>query len=394
MPKRGLLSSIPPWARVLLVFGFLYVFLLGIGAMGGGFKTIGKGYTKELLGSAEHPLVALFIGILATTLVQSSSTTTSMVVALVAVGQIQYSAGVFMVMGANVGTTVTNTLVSLGHIRHSAEYKRAFAAATVHDFFNLIVLCVLFPIEWATSFLDKLASGAAEGFQNVGGTKLASPIKKITKPVINELKAMCEGLADWANSLFGTDFFGSGGGILVIVGILLTFLALVLLVKTLKTLMVEKLENLFDRVIFRSPFRGLMFGIALTILVQSSSITTSVAVPLVGAGILTIRQVLAYTMGANIGTTVTAVLASLAALAAVDASDPAAFKKAFLGVELAFHHVLFNIIGVAGLWWFREIPIRIAEAFATIAMRNRLIPLVYILVVFYIIPFVVVILAR
>ena len=62
-----------------------------------------------------------------------------------------------MVMGANVGTTVTNTIVSLGHITRSSEYERAFAAATVHDFFNILVTCVLFPLEVAFGMLEKSA---------------------------------------------------------------------------------------------------------------------------------------------------------------------------------------------------------------------------------------------
>ena len=176
--------------------------------------------------------------------------------------------------------------------------------------------------------------------------------------------------------------------------ILTTFVGLVMMVKLLKSIMVSRLENLFDRVLFRSPAMSLVFGLFLTILVQSSSITTSVAVPLVGAGIITIAQVLPYTMGANIGTTMTALIASLAAIASVDSGDTAGFEKAALGLVLAFHHVLFNVMGVAVLWWIRWIPIRIAEAFASIAMRNRLFPLVYIIVVFYVLPFVIVLLGR
>ena len=158
--------------------------------------------------------------------------------------------------------------------------------------------------------------------------------------------------------------------------------------------MIEKLENLFDRVIFKSAGRGLAFGFLLTVLVQSSSITTSIAVPLVGAGVLTIWQVMPYTMGANIGTTITALIASLAALAAADVADTAAYTQAFLGLELAFHHVLFNVIGVAIVWWIRGIPIKMAQIFSVIAMRNKLIPLFYIIIVFYLIPFLVVLLGR
>jgi len=167
----------------------------------------------------------------------------------------------------------------------------------------------------------------------------------------------------------------------------MTFAALIFLVKTLKSIMVTRLEKFFDRLLFKTPYRALVFGLLLTMLVQSSSITTSVAVPLVGAGILTVRQILPYTMGANVGTTVTTLLAALAALAAAGAGE---LETAMLGVRLAFFHALFNVLGVVMLWPFQRIPAAMAMGFAGLALRNRLIPLVYILLTFYVAPFLVV----
>ena len=117
-------------------------------------------------------------------------------------------------------------------------------------------------------------------------------------------------------------------------------------------------------------------------------------VPLVGAGILTIRQVFPYTMGANIGTTVTALLASLGALAAVKGNDADGLRLAMLSLHLAFFHVLFNIVGVALVWPFRRLPIAMAEGFARLAVWNRFFPLVYIVLMFFVIPFLVVWLGR
>jgi solute carrier family 34 (sodium-dependent phosphate cotransporter) len=377
MNARGRLEQMPGWAKGLLVAGALYLFLAGIGGMGAGFKAMGTDFTQELLAKRGAPLVSLFIGILGTTLVQSSSTSTSIAVALVATGAIPFQSAIYMVMGANVGTTVTNTIVSLGHITRSSEYQRAFAAATVHDFFNVIVLCVLFPVEVYTGVLDTLAEGCTAAFQGVGGLRLADPIKTVTAPAVKLLET-------------ATAATGAGGWLLVVASVGLTFLGLVTLVKALRVLVLEKLENLFDRLLFRTPYRALGFGVLLTVLVQSSSITTSVGVPLVGAGVLNIRQVFPYTMGANIGTTVTALLASLAAVAA---APPGLREQAVLGVTLAFHHVLFNLFGVALVWFVRELPVRMAEGFAALTMRSRLIPVVYIVVTFYVLPFTVVWLA-
>jgi sodium-dependent phosphate cotransporter len=374
------LGRLPTPVKVLLVATTLYLFLVGIGAMSASFKLMGKDYTEQLLGSHAGPLVSLFIGILATTLVQSSSTTTSIVVGMVAAGVIPFHSAVYMVMGANVGTTVTNTIVSIGHITRTAEYERAFAAATVHDFFNLLVLLVLFPLEVKTGVLDWMAGNASDLFVGAGGTKLADPIKAATKPTISLLR-------DAAESLAG----GAAGVVLLVFAILLTFGMIFSLVKLLKSIMVARVENLFDRVLFRSAYSSLVFGLLLTVFVQSSSITTSLAIPLVGAGVLTISQVMPYTMGANIGTTMTALMASLAALAAAEAGE---HETALLGLRLAFHHVLFNVAGVAMMWKLRWLPIRIAEGFALLTLWNRLIPLIYIAFTFYLLPLLIILIGR
>ena len=119
------------WLRVFGVFFFLYVFLVGIGGMGKAFELMGEDAMKGILATKRGPFLSLMIGILATTLVQSSSMTTSMLVTLVAVsgpGALPMDQATYMIMGANLGTTVTNTLVSLGHITRSGEYP------TVHLF--------------------------------------------------------------------------------------------------------------------------------------------------------------------------------------------------------------------------------------------------------------------
>ncbi len=362
--------------KLFVLLATLYLFLIGIGAMSGAFKSMGKGFSESLFAGDSRPFVALFIGILATTLVQSSSTTTSIIVGAVAGGVLPFDSAVYMVMGANLGTTVTNTIVSLGHITRSNEYQRAFAAATVHDFFNLLALAVLFPLQMATGVLTWLSHGATDVFKSVGGTVLSSPLKAITKPSIDLLEDI-------------VDATGGGPVALAIVSLLITFAMLIMMVKVLKSLVLAKLENLFDRIIFKTAIRGLVFGMLMTVLVQSSSITTSIAIPLVGAGVLTIAQIFPYTMGANIGTTITSLLAGLAALAA-GGDDP----KAILGVQIAFAHFFFNSVAVAIFWKIQWIPIAIANAFSNLALRNRAIPIVYIIVTFYLIPFLVVFFGR
>ncbi|MDH4280540.1 MAG: Na/Pi symporter, partial [Acidimicrobiia bacterium] len=147
----------PGPVRAVLVFALIYLFLVGVSMLEAGIKDMGAETQEQLFAPVNNPLAGLFIGILGTVLVQSSSASTSVIVGLVASQALGLEQAVPMIMGANIGTTVTNTLVSLGHIRASAEFKRAFAAATVHDFFNLFAVAILLPLELATGLISGIA---------------------------------------------------------------------------------------------------------------------------------------------------------------------------------------------------------------------------------------------
>jgi sodium-dependent phosphate cotransporter len=153
----------------------------------------------------------------------------------------------------------------------------------------------------------------------------------------------------------------------------LLFLALNRIVKILKSLVLTKVEVFFDTYIFKTALRSLLLGLMLTALVQSSSITTSLIIPLAGAGILSLRQIFPYTLGANVGTTVTALLAALAI------GRPEA-------VTIALAHVFFNIFGIIVIWPIRLIPLNLATRFSILAMKNRYLPILFVATVFFLIP--------
>jgi len=371
-PSPGASVSKPFWKETLprLVFLalILYGFLVSIGMLGKAFQLFGGGVVDDLIESASTPLVGLFVGILATTLIQSSSTTTSLVVALVGSGAMPVATAIPMVLGANIGTSVTNTLVSLGHISRGREFYRAFSASTVHDFFNIMAVAILFPLQLLTNFLGIFSSLLAELFQKVGGLTFTSPLKIFTEPAV---KAAVAALGDhpW---------------MLMLASMVLLFGSLRYLVIILKTLVMTKVETLFELVIFKNAARAMLFGMAVTILVQSSSITTSIVVPLAGAGILTLRQIFPYTLGANVGTTVTAMLASLAV-------------GEISAVTVAFAHLLFNLSGILLIWpipAIREIPLALARWLANASSRSRWIPLLYVFFAFYLIPFLIILILR
>ena len=134
------LNAWPKWLRWLLLLVLVFAMLTAVGLIGGGFKTATQEHAKALFEFASNPFLGLIIGMVCTALIQSSSTVSSIIVAMVA-GGLPITIAVPMMMGANIGTSITNTIVSLGHISDKNEFQRAFNAATIHDFFN--VMCVL-----------------------------------------------------------------------------------------------------------------------------------------------------------------------------------------------------------------------------------------------------------
>ena len=207
-------NTVKTLSKVLSVAVLLYLFLVSVGLMGSALKGYGKGFAAQLIETTSNPFIGLFIGILATSLIQSSSTTTSIVVGMVASNVLTVHNAIPIIMGANIGTTVTNTLVSLGHVSRRDEFRRAISAATVHDFFNLICVAFLFPLEQATGYLEKLAGLMKDAFKGVGGIKFTSPVKLATEPVVHLI-------SDAAGRISGSKLISCT--IMLIISVLLLF---------------------------------------------------------------------------------------------------------------------------------------------------------------------------
>ena len=355
------------------VIALVYLLITAVGTISSGFKTATGGQAKELFAFATNPILGLLIGTMATALIQSSSTVTSIIVALVA-GGLPITIAVPMVMGANIGTTITNTIVSLGHVRDKEEFQRAFAAATVHDFFNLLSVLIFLPLEIMFGFLEKLGLYMASFL--VGGESMSLKgfnfIKAAYKPVVNVFKDAAHILPHPFDGIF-----------MIVLGIVLIFIAILYMGRILKKLMVGKAKEFLHAAIGRGPVTGILSGTGVTVLVQSSSTTTSLMVPLAGSGVLSLRQIYPFTLGANIGTTVTALLAATAI----------AGDKALFALAIALIHFAYNIVGcilIYGLPPLRVLPIYGAEWLAGMATKNKLYALAYVLGVFFIIPGVIV----
>ena len=342
-----------------------------------------------------------------------------------------------IIMGANTGTSVTNTIVSMGHVKQRDEFRRAFAGATVHDLFNWLSVLVLLPVEvitnhiFGSSYLYYASNSIthAMGIKNKQGTKVEF-LKKITKPLTSLIiqidKKVIQRIAEgkevskdeslikyWCksskvfnktlNSVISVPekkckflFHDTGlndtvvGIILLVLSIFLLCFCLICIVKLLHSMLIGNLALVFKRTInavFPGPFKYLTgyFAIfvwtGMTMLVQSSSIFTSALTPLVGIGIVSIERIYPLTLGANIGTTGTAILASLASSSNFQAA-----------LQISLCHLLFNLSGIA-IWYpvpfMRRVPIKCAKKLGNTTAEYRWFAIIYLLFCFFILPAVV-----
>jgi sodium-dependent phosphate cotransporter len=362
-PQRQL----PTWLRAATVITLLYLFLVGVKALESGVKGLGDAAAGGLFEGITNPLAALFVGILATVLVQSSSVTTATIVGLVAADLIPLNVAVPMVMGANIGTTVTNTIVALAHARRTEEFKRAFAAATMHDFFNLISVAVLLPIELATHVLQNSAREIAGWLPGGSDATFHSPIKGAVGWGFAQIEKVFEPLMASEKTLSVT---------FIVLGIAVIFFTLTYITKNMKKLIADRIERSVNASLEKSSLVGMAVGVIVTIAVQSSSITTSILIPLVASGLLLVRNAYPITLGANVGTTVTALIAALA----TDSVD---------AMTIAIVHLLFNVCGILLTYpipKIRYVPVILAERLADIAVRRKWVAVAYTLTVFIAIP--------
>ncbi|GLS28258.1 Na/Pi symporter [Marinibactrum halimedae] len=358
------------WQNWVFVALMVYLLLVAVSLIGSGFKMSAGDQAKELFSFASNPITGLVIGTVATALIQSSSTVTSIIVGLVA-GGLPVGIAIPMVMGANIGTTVTNTIVSLGHIKDGDEFKRAFSAATIHDFFNLISVVIFLPLEIMFGLLEKL--GAFFATSLVGADSMSMKGLNFIKPLVSPPVKLIQ------DTVLAPLPDVASGMIMIGLGVVLIFTAITIIGRLLKVLMVGKAKQVLHSAVGRGPISGIFSGTVMTVFVQSSSTTTSLVVPLAGSGVFTLRQVYPFTLGANIGTCITGLLAATAITGA----------NAVFALEIALIHLLYNFIAVVLIYslpFLRDLPIKAAEGLAAAAVKNKFYVLAYIVTVFFAVP--------
>jgi sodium-dependent phosphate cotransporter len=361
--KEISINSKSLWKRSLKLFTIifsLFIFLFAIQLMSGSLAVIGKDFAKEIVYATSNPFIGLFIGLLATAILQSSSTTTSMTVAAVAVGAISLQGAIPIIMGANLGTTITSTIVSLSFVTKSKEFEKAFAAGTVHDFFNIFIIVILFPLEYYYGLLSSVSSYISSLIQTESSSSIGSQL--------------------FINNLFD----GAQRFLISTIGVATTLIIAVILiigiVKIISNLLYDQMIGnsriRFKSIIFNTRLRSFGWGFLFTSIIQSSSLTSSLIVPLVATNKIHLTRAFQFVLGANLGTTITAIIAAL--------------FKSEAAVSLAIAHFMFNFIGVSlfvFIPFLSKLPTYFATSLAKLAVKYRWTAFVYILVVFFLLPF-------
>ncbi|MCC6835554.1 MAG: Na/Pi cotransporter family protein [Cytophagales bacterium] len=354
-----------PWKVVLrntaYILAALLIFLFALDLMISSLQHLGQDAADVIILATSNPFTGLFIGLLVTAIIQSSSATTAMAVALMASGSMTLGTAIPIIMGANVGTTITSTIVSLGFITSKKEFRRAVTIGTYHDFFNILTVIVLFPLEYYFGFLSGLAQylgsnlfneplGNSPGNFSLLGWGFGSFVKLIVTTINNEF-------------------------VLIVLSVVLLFSSILFFRRVISKMLGIQQER-FQHFFFENSLKSFGWGLLITAIIRSSTVTTSLVVPLAAKKIVKIKAAVPFVLGANIGTTITAFIAAL--------------FNSNAAISVAIAHFLFNAIGVILFYLVpvvKELPLKLADGLGRLTLKYRLAGFLYLLLTFFVIPF-------
>lgn len=357
--------------KTLYVIGTLVLFIFALDLMVYSLKNLGSPAVQTIIQATSNPLSGLFIGLLITAMIQSSSTTTSMSVALVAAGSISLQQAIPIIMGANVGTTITSVLISISFMGKMKIFKRAFTAATFHSIFNILIVLILFPLEYFYNMLTRLSYYLATTFFHPTTTRVESNSRETipgTHYIMNFLSDIIH------NNI-----------VLALLSFALLLASIILFRKLISHIIKADDPTRFNKLFFRRRSNSFASGILTTAAIRSSTITTSLVVPLVAERVIKMSRAIVFIMGANIGTTITAFIAALL------------YAYTSEGISLAIAHFLFNLIGILLFYAippFRKIPLKLARGLAKAASQYRYLGIIYVLLLFFLLPFLMIYLSQ
>lgn len=340
--------------------------------------------------------------------------------ALVSAG-VEVKHAIPMIFGSNIGTSVTNTIVSMTQVGDREAFRRAFAAATVHDMFNWLAVIVLTTLEVSTGMMEWMTERLVEVMPLHANVSNPDILKPITVPVTNLIVQLDKevlmgwsfGYPEYANvtSILKKDCYPDGSPCTfllallgeeglglsdVCLGLLLLGFSLFLLcacllglMKILNSLMATHMADVIRKTInaevpscpWITGYLGMLVGAVITILLRSSSVFTSTLTPLCGSGLISLETAYPLTLGSNIGTTTTSILASFAAEG----------KYLKPSIQTALVHLFFNVIAILIFYPipFMRWPIGLARKLGDLTADYRWFATLYLVASFFVIPIVV-----
>ncbi|KRX24105.1 Sodium-dependent phosphate transport protein 2A [Trichinella nelsoni] len=408
---------------LILLLACLYFFICSLDLMTDGFKLLGGHTIADAFRSntiLKSPVAILMIGIVVTAILQSSSTVTSIAVVMVGAEAFTVEQAYYVIMGSNVGTAVTSTIVALFSSGDRGRFEKAFAAAVIHDLYNWMGVVVLFPLEVITSAL--FGQGAIVSLTGLmvknlelGTLQDSEFFQKIIDPfthlifqaddevltnrslgiVTNQsvVKRICY---DSLNHTYSCPFVlnldwpdTSIGGLLLFISLVLLICCLSGMVKVLNQLLGGGMQRILQKSLnfqlrgrwsWATGYICILLGAMVTLVVQSSSIVCSTMIPLVALDVLSLERFWVYEVGADVGTTGTAIFAALAT------------ETLKTPLQLAFCHFCFNFISIFLFYSIppvRRIPLAAAAFLGRTSARYRWFAFVYIFGTFIIFPLIV-----
>ena len=347
----------------------LFLFLMALELIASAATHLDAGFTESIIRITSNPFIALFIGLQVTAVIQSSSTLTASLVAMVAANIITLEGAVPMVLGANIGTTVTSILVSFGNLGTPKAFRRGFMVASSHVVFNVLTALLFIFFEMEAQVLSVSARYlahwlSAAGLSGDGWFRFYqwvwSPFSALTALLVNTQPVVFLGL-----------------------GLVLLFICIYLFSAIFKWIILGENGTRLLVSALSKPAVSLFSGMGLTAAIHSSTVTTSLAVVLATSKKIAPKKIFPFILGANVGTTITALMA------AVGRTEAA--------LAIALCHFIFNVVGVCIFYPFpamRAVPVRIAKWTATRAARQPAFAFGYLLFVFFALPFLVIFLSE
>uniref|UniRef100_A0A8C2SMX8 Solute carrier family 34 member 3 n=1 Tax=Capra hircus TaxID=9925 RepID=A0A8C2SMX8_CAPHI len=347
------------------LLGGLYLFICSLDILSSAFQLLGSKVTGDIFKDnvvLSNPVAGLVIGVLVTVLVQSSMLTVR--------------ASVPIIMGVNVGTSITSTLVSMAQSGDRDEFRRAFGGSAVHGIFNWLTALVLLPLESAAAPLERLSALILGAANLQPGGHAPDILKVLTQPLTHlivqldadVLMGSATGNATnrslikrWCGTREQTRGRRGGGGGEAGLGVNGSRFA--------------DFPRPFG---WLSGYLAMLVGAGLTFVLQSSSVFTAAIVPLIGVGVISLERAYPLFLGSNTGTTTTALLAALAS-----PSD-----MLLSAVQVALIHFFFNLAGIL-LWYlvpFLRLPIPLAKHFGNLTASYRWVAVAYLLLCFLLLP--------